>query len=219
HIKRSPRQQVLFFWRPSAHSRLMLLPSSTSFFLAHPTCESRYRYALSTVISRKRGTYTLRKHTQERVLLLRPSYSLSNPLLLPNLSVRLFSVTVYAESAHCLLMVGHLVYPIDRLSRCFRPILRGGPRARSRRGAGADMTTHEVTTNTVPHSDRVERIAAQHAKFLSFLSARVEDREAGEVRFRCHGSLTQAARSSPEMRQVVPDLRQFERVDELSESL
>lgn len=24
------------------------------------------------------------------------------------------SSTVYAESAHCLLMVGHLVYPIDR---------------------------------------------------------------------------------------------------------
>ena len=81
------------------------------------------------------------------------------------------------------------------------------------------MIAHEVTTNTVPLSDRVERIAAQHAKFLSFLSARVEDREAGEVRFRCHGSLTQAARSSPEMRQVVPDLRQFERVHELSESL
>jgi len=42
------------------------------------------------------------------------------------------------------------------------------------------MTTHEVTTNTVPLSDRVERIAAQHAKFLSFLSARVEDRDAAE---------------------------------------
>ena len=42
------------------------------------------------------------------------------------------------------------------------------------------MTTHEVTTNTVPLSDRVERIAAQHAKFLSFLSPRVEDRDAAE---------------------------------------
>ena len=42
------------------------------------------------------------------------------------------------------------------------------------------MTTHEVTTNTVPLSDRVERIAAQNAKFLSFLSARVEDTAAAE---------------------------------------
>ena len=42
------------------------------------------------------------------------------------------------------------------------------------------MTTQEVTTNTVPLSDRVERIAAQHAKFLSFLSPRVEDRDAAE---------------------------------------
>src|SRR5450759_4025101 len=42
------------------------------------------------------------------------------------------------------------------------------------------MTAHEVTTNTVPLSDRVERITAQHAKFLSFLSARVEDRATAE---------------------------------------
>src|ERR1035437_9016197 len=94
--------------------------------------------------------------------------------------VRLFSVTVYAESAHCLLMVGQLVYPIDRTLPMVLSYSRGRSEARSRRGAGADMTAHEVTTNTVPLSDRVERIAAQHAKFLSFLSARVEDRDAAE---------------------------------------
>jgi RNA polymerase sigma-70 factor (ECF subfamily) len=42
------------------------------------------------------------------------------------------------------------------------------------------MTTNEATTDAVQVSDRVERIAAQHAKFLSFLSARVEDKAAAE---------------------------------------
>jgi RNA polymerase sigma-70 factor (ECF subfamily) len=42
------------------------------------------------------------------------------------------------------------------------------------------MTANEVATVAVGLSDRVERITAQHAKFLSFLSARVEDRAAAE---------------------------------------
>jgi RNA polymerase sigma factor (sigma-70 family) len=42
------------------------------------------------------------------------------------------------------------------------------------------MTTNEATTDAVQVSDRVERIVAQHAKFLSFLSARVEDKAAAE---------------------------------------
>ena len=42
------------------------------------------------------------------------------------------------------------------------------------------MTTKEVTTTTARLSGRIERIVAQHAKFLSFLSARVEDGAAAE---------------------------------------
>jgi RNA polymerase sigma-70 factor (ECF subfamily) len=42
------------------------------------------------------------------------------------------------------------------------------------------MTTNEIRTDAVQLPDRVERIAAQHAKFLSFLSARVEDKAAAE---------------------------------------
>jgi RNA polymerase sigma-70 factor, ECF subfamily len=42
------------------------------------------------------------------------------------------------------------------------------------------MTTDKVTTDTVRLSERVERITAHQSKFLSFLSARVEDRAAAE---------------------------------------
>jgi hypothetical protein len=42
------------------------------------------------------------------------------------------------------------------------------------------MTTDDVTTTTAGLSDRVGRIAAHQSKFLSFLSARVEDRAAVE---------------------------------------
>ena len=42
------------------------------------------------------------------------------------------------------------------------------------------MATKEVITTPARLSGRIERIAAQHAKFLSFLSARVEDRAAAE---------------------------------------
>jgi RNA polymerase sigma-70 factor (ECF subfamily) len=42
------------------------------------------------------------------------------------------------------------------------------------------MTTKKVTTTAVGLSGRIERIAAQHAKFLSFLSVRVEDRDAAK---------------------------------------
>lgn len=42
------------------------------------------------------------------------------------------------------------------------------------------MATDEVTTNTVRLSDPLTRIVAHQAKFLSFLSARVEDRAAAE---------------------------------------
>src|SRR5258708_3503256 len=50
----------------------------------------------------------------------------------------------------------------------------------SRRGSGRDMTTDEVTTDAVRIPDPMERIAAHQSKFLSFLSARVEDRAAAE---------------------------------------
>jgi RNA polymerase sigma factor (sigma-70 family) len=50
----------------------------------------------------------------------------------------------------------------------------------SRRGAGSDMTTDEVTTDAVPIPDQLERITAHQSKFLSFLAARVEDRAAAE---------------------------------------
>jgi RNA polymerase sigma-70 factor (ECF subfamily) len=43
-----------------------------------------------------------------------------------------------------------------------------------------DMTTNDVTTNTVHLSAQLERIAAHQSKFLSFLTARVEDRAAAE---------------------------------------
>ena len=42
------------------------------------------------------------------------------------------------------------------------------------------MTTDKVATDTARLSARVERIAANQSKFLSFLSARVEDRAAAE---------------------------------------
>ena len=42
------------------------------------------------------------------------------------------------------------------------------------------MTTIETKTAAVQGPDRVERIAGQHATFLSFLSARVEDRATAE---------------------------------------
>jgi RNA polymerase sigma-70 factor (ECF subfamily) len=42
------------------------------------------------------------------------------------------------------------------------------------------MTYDEVKTDTANSSDRVELIAAHQSKFLSFLSARVEDRGAAE---------------------------------------
>jgi RNA polymerase sigma factor (sigma-70 family) len=42
------------------------------------------------------------------------------------------------------------------------------------------MTAKELSTDSVQVSDRVKRIADQHAKFLSFLSARVEDKAAAE---------------------------------------
>ena len=42
------------------------------------------------------------------------------------------------------------------------------------------MTTDKVETAVAGLSRRVERITAQHAKFLSFLSARVEDRATAE---------------------------------------
>jgi RNA polymerase sigma-70 factor (ECF subfamily) len=42
------------------------------------------------------------------------------------------------------------------------------------------MTNDEVETSTVRSTDRVELIAAHQSKFLSFLSARVEDRAAAE---------------------------------------
>ena len=50
-----------------------------------------------------------------------------------------------------------------------------------REGAGgAGMTPDEVTTNTVGLSDPLKRIVAHQAKFLNFLTARVEDRAAAE---------------------------------------
>ena len=42
------------------------------------------------------------------------------------------------------------------------------------------MTTNEIRTDAAQLPDRVERIVAQHAKFLSFLSARVEDKATAE---------------------------------------
>jgi RNA polymerase sigma-70 factor (ECF subfamily) len=42
------------------------------------------------------------------------------------------------------------------------------------------MTTKEVAANVVGLSGRMERIAAHHAKFLTFLAARVEDKTAAE---------------------------------------
>src|ERR1700694_2497535 len=42
------------------------------------------------------------------------------------------------------------------------------------------MPTDDFTTNTVRLSDPLKRIVAHQAKFLSFLSARVEDRAAAE---------------------------------------
>src|SRR5258708_30008457 len=42
------------------------------------------------------------------------------------------------------------------------------------------MATDEVTTNTIRLCDPLKRIVAHQAKFLSFLSARVEDRAAAE---------------------------------------
>jgi RNA polymerase sigma factor (sigma-70 family) len=42
------------------------------------------------------------------------------------------------------------------------------------------MTTDDVTTNAVHLSAQLERITAHQSKFLSFLSARVEDRAAAE---------------------------------------
>lgn len=42
------------------------------------------------------------------------------------------------------------------------------------------MTTDEVLTDTVLLPERIERVFAQHAKFLSFLIARVEDRATAE---------------------------------------
>jgi len=44
----------------------------------------------------------------------------------------------------------------------------------------ATLTTDKVATDTARLSGRVERIAAHQSKFLSFLSARVEDRAAAE---------------------------------------
>jgi RNA polymerase sigma factor (sigma-70 family) len=44
----------------------------------------------------------------------------------------------------------------------------------------ATLTTDKVATDTARLSARVERIAANQSKFLSFLSARVEDRAAAE---------------------------------------
>jgi RNA polymerase sigma factor (sigma-70 family) len=42
------------------------------------------------------------------------------------------------------------------------------------------MTTKEVGTDTALLPNRMDRVIAQHAKFLSFLSARVEDKSAAE---------------------------------------
>jgi RNA polymerase sigma factor (sigma-70 family) len=42
------------------------------------------------------------------------------------------------------------------------------------------MATNDVTTNTVRLSGPLERVTAHQSKFLSFLSARVEDRAAAE---------------------------------------
>jgi RNA polymerase sigma-70 factor (ECF subfamily) len=42
------------------------------------------------------------------------------------------------------------------------------------------MATDDVTTNTIRPSDPLKRIMAHQAKFLGFLSARVEDRAAAE---------------------------------------
>ena len=42
------------------------------------------------------------------------------------------------------------------------------------------MTPDEVGTDTVQLPDRIGRVVAQHAKFLSFLSARVEDKATAE---------------------------------------
>jgi hypothetical protein len=50
----------------------------------------------------------------------------------------------------------------------------------SRRGSENDMTTDEVTTDAVRIPDPLDRITAHQSKFLSFLSARVEDRAAAE---------------------------------------
>jgi RNA polymerase sigma factor (sigma-70 family) len=71
------------------------------------------------------------------------------------------------------------VYPIDRLPRCFCPILEefGDSVAKE---AEDEMTTDKVEAAVVGLSDQVERITAQRAKFLSFLSARVEDRATAE---------------------------------------
>jgi RNA polymerase sigma factor (sigma-70 family) len=44
----------------------------------------------------------------------------------------------------------------------------------------ATLTSDKVATDTAHLSERVERIAAHQSKFLSFLSARVEDRAAAE---------------------------------------
>jgi RNA polymerase sigma factor (sigma-70 family) len=46
--------------------------------------------------------------------------------------------------------------------------------------ARGEMTTDDATASTASRSDRVELIAAHQSKFLSFLSARVEDRAAAE---------------------------------------
>src|SRR5258708_21679854 len=42
------------------------------------------------------------------------------------------------------------------------------------------MATDEVTTNTIRLCDPLKRIVAHQAKFLSFLSSRVEDKAAAE---------------------------------------
>jgi RNA polymerase sigma-70 factor (ECF subfamily) len=71
------------------------------------------------------------------------------------------------------------LYPIDRPSRFFCSILKE-VRGLDREGTGGGMTTNEVATDAAQIPDRMERVVAQHAKFLSFLSARVEDRATAE---------------------------------------